>query len=178
MDTACIRILEPDTAFSKVSVSAYTNQLSIRIRIHTHLSIRILEPSADTTLISVRSVPPYYIILPYAYCAPPQAPGDPSILQQILTKSALQVCWHSCANTSLAVPTPHFFAAGAKTLPPAAPAVSLQFSSISNNSPQLAPSKVLAWILHIQSYLHRWGQSTQRTHGYLAEPKCWNSYII
>ena len=61
---------------------------------------------------------------------------------------------------------PHFFAAGAKTLPPAAPAVSLQFSSISNNSPQLAPSKMLAWILHIQSYLHRWGQSTQRTHGY------------
>jgi hypothetical protein len=33
MDTACICILEPDTAFSKVSVSAYTDQLSIRIRI-------------------------------------------------------------------------------------------------------------------------------------------------
>ena len=38
---------------------------------------------------------------------------------------------------------PHFFAAGAKILPPAAPAVSLQFSEISSNSPKLAPSKVL-----------------------------------
>ena len=59
---------------------------------------------------------------------------------------------------------PHFFAAGAKFLPPATPAVSLQFSDISSNCPKLAPSKVLAWMLHIQSYLHRWGQSTQRTH--------------
>ena len=100
-----------------------------------------------------------------------------------------QYTWSGGLSIPLNVPTaryevgrllrlPHFFAAGAKFLPPAAPAVSLQFSSISNNSPQLAPSKVLAWILHIQSYLHRWGQSTQRTHGYLAEPKCWNSYII
>ena len=66
MDTACIRILEPDTAFSQVSVSAYTNQLSIRTRIHTLPEYPHTGAVCGyNTHISVRSVPP--IILPYVH---------------------------------------------------------------------------------------------------------------
>ena len=82
-----------------------------------------------------------------------------------------QLCQHltSCANTPFFCRRRKVFASGSTCGEP----------SIFSNCPKLALSKVLAWMLHIQvSYLHRWGQSTQRTHGYLAEPKCWNSYII
>ena len=88
MDTACIRILEPDTAFSQVSVSAYTNQLSIRIRIHTlpeypHTGAVC---GYNTHICAVGT--PYYTAL----CTL-RPRRRPSIARQIPTESAFP---HSC----------------------------------------------------------------------------------
>ena len=82
MDTACIRILEPDTAFSKVSVSGRIHKPAKYPYPHTHTPEYPHTGAVCGYNTHIGAVGTDLLSCPM-HTAPPQAPGDPTILQQI-----------------------------------------------------------------------------------------------